>query len=44
MLTESQCIALEKKYMEQQAYKYENLLDRNFVADKPNAKLVTDIY
>ena len=31
------------KYMGQQAYKYENLLDRNFVADKPNAKWVTDI-
>jgi putative transposase len=31
------------KYMGQQAHKYENLLDRNFVADKPNAKWVTDI-
>ena len=31
------------KYMGQQAYKYENLLDRNFVADKPNVKWVTDI-
>jgi len=31
------------KYMGQQAHKYENLLDRNFVADKPNAKWATDI-
>lgn len=31
------------KHMGQQAHKYENLLDRNFVADKPNAKWVTDI-
>ena len=31
------------KYMGQQAHKYENLLNRNFVADKPNAKWVTDI-
>jgi putative transposase len=34
-----------KKYkcMGQQVHKYENLLDRNFVADKPNVKWVTDI-
>lgn len=31
------------KYMGQQAHKYENLLNRNFVADKPNVKWVTDI-
>jgi len=31
------------KYMGQQAHKYENLLNRDFVADKPNAKWVTDI-
>ena len=31
------------KYMGQQAHKYENLLNRNFTADRPNAKWVTDI-
>ena len=31
------------KYMGQQVHKYENLLNRNFVADRPNAKWVTDI-
>ena len=31
------------KYMGQQVHKYENLLNRNFIADKPNAKWVTDI-
>ncbi len=31
------------KYMGQQAHKYENLLNRNFLADRPNAKWVTDI-
>lgn len=31
------------KYMGQQVHKYENLLNRNFMADKPNAKWVTDI-
>jgi len=31
------------KYMGQQVHKYENLLNRNFTADKPNAKWVTDI-
>ncbi len=31
------------KYMGQQLHKYENLLNRNFVADKPNQKWVTDI-
>lgn len=31
------------KYMGQQVYKYENLLNRNFFADRPNAKWVTDI-
>jgi len=31
------------KHMGQQVHKYENLLDRNFVADKPNSKWVTDI-
>ncbi len=29
--------------MEQQAHKYKNLLDRQFHADKPNSKWVTDI-
>lgn len=34
-----------KKYrcMGQELHKYENLLNRNFVADKPNVKWVTDI-
>jgi len=34
-----------KKYkrMGQQLHKYENLLDRNFIATRPNAKWVTDI-
>lgn len=38
-------IRRRKKYhqMGQQIHKYENLLNRNFVADKPNAKWVTDI-
>lgn len=31
------------KYMGQQIHKYENLLNRNFIADRPNAKWVTDI-
>jgi transposase InsO family protein len=31
------------KYMGQQVHKYENLLNRNFIADRPNAKWVTDI-
>ena len=31
------------KYMGQELHKYENLLNRNFVADRPNAKWVTDI-
>jgi len=31
------------KYMGQQAHRYENLLNRNFHADKPNKKWVTDI-
>ena len=31
------------KHMGQQIHKYENLLNRNFVADRPNAKWVTDI-
>ena len=31
------------KYMGQQIHKYENLLNRNFKADMPNAKWVTDI-
>ena len=31
------------KYMGQQVHKYENLLNRNFFADRPNAKWVTDI-
>lgn len=31
------------KYMGQQIHKYENLLNRNFTADRPNAKWVTDI-
>ncbi len=29
--------------MGQQIHKYENLLNRNFVADRPNQKWVTDI-
>ena len=38
-------IRRRKKYrgMGQQAHKYENLLNRNFFADRPNAKWVTDI-
>lgn len=38
-------IRRRKKYrqMGQQLHKYENLLNRNFVADRPNAKWVTDI-
>lgn len=31
------------KYMGQQIHKYENLLNRDFVANKPNQKWVTDI-
>jgi transposase InsO family protein len=31
------------KYMGQQAHKYENLLNRSFIADRPNSKWVTDI-
>lgn len=31
------------RYMGQELHKYENLLNRNFVADRPNAKWVTDI-
>lgn len=31
------------KYMGQQLHKYENLLNRNFTADRPNVKWVTDI-
>jgi putative transposase len=31
------------KYMGQQVHKYENLLNRNFIADRPNTKWVTDI-
>ena len=31
------------KYIGQQVHKYENLLNRNFIADRPNAKWVTDI-
>lgn len=31
------------KYMGQQIHKYENLLNRNFTADRPNVKWVTDI-
>ena len=31
------------KYMGQQVHKYENLLNRNFIANRPNAKWVTDI-
>lgn len=31
------------KYMGQEVHKYENLLNRNFFADRPNAKWVTDI-
>jgi len=31
------------KYMGQQIHKYENLLNRNFMADRPNVKWVTDI-
>ena len=31
------------KYMGQQVHKYENLLNRDFSADKPNMKWVTDI-
>ena len=31
------------KHMGQQVHKYENLLNRNFTADRPNAKWVTDI-
>ncbi len=38
-------IRRRKKYqrMGQQIHKYENLLNRNFVADRPNQKWVTDI-
>jgi transposase InsO family protein len=38
-------IRRRKKYkqMGQQLHKYENLLNRNFVADRPNTKWVTDI-
>lgn len=31
------------KYMGQELHKYDNLLNRNFVANRPNAKWVTDI-
>lgn len=31
------------KHMGQQIHKYENLLNRNFIADRPNTKWVTDI-
>jgi len=31
------------KYMGRQVHKYENILNRNFYADKPNQKWVTDI-
>ena len=31
------------KYMGQQVHRYENLLNRSFIADRPNAKWVTDI-
>lgn len=31
------------RYMGQQVRKYDNLLNRNFIADRPNAKWVTDI-
>ena len=31
------------KYMGQQVHRYENLLNRSFTADRPNAKWVTDI-
>lgn len=31
------------KYMGQEVHKYENLLNRNFLADRPNVKWVTDI-
>lgn len=31
------------KYMGQQVHKYENLINRDFSADRPNAKWVTDI-
>ena len=33
----------EEDLMGQQLHRYENLLDRNFVAHKPNVKWVTDI-
>jgi transposase InsO family protein len=38
-------IRRRKKYkcMGQQVHKYENLLNRSFIADRPNAKWVTDI-
>ena len=38
-------IRRRKKYqrMQQQLHKYENLLNRNFIATKPNQKWVTDI-
>lgn len=38
-------IRRRKKYkqMGQQIHKYENLLNRNFIADRPNQKWVTDI-
>ncbi len=32
-----------KQYMGQQVHKYEKLVNRNFAADRPNAKWVTDI-
>jgi transposase InsO family protein len=31
------------RYMGQELHKYENLLNRNFIADRPNVKWVTDI-
>lgn len=31
------------RHMGQQIHRYENLLNRNFAADRPNAKWVTDI-
>ena len=32
-----------KEMLRQQVHKYENLLNRNFRADRPNSKRVTDI-
>ena len=33
----------KNKYMGQEVHKYENLINRSFTADRPNAKWVTDI-